>query len=1321
MNGVCMKRILAASSRLFVLVSAFVSVLLVSSGVASAATANEYYVYNGFGPVSSAFQKIALIFSDNSYLVFFTCFAVLAITFGAAAAYARMMGGGNGGYLTWMLPVIFGTMIYLGAFVPKTHIEIYDAVLNQNVSVNGVPVGIVYTATMLNHIERALVDIVNTSAPVGRDYTLTAGGIGIDLLGKTVTNTVRDANASRTMGEFVQKCVMFELTRPGTTLSMQSLLVTTGGATILDAMADAQNPAVYTVDYIADPVGTPDTCTAVYNTLKTYYTSTTNMNQALSSACGAAGIDPTDGAAVARCQGIVSDTASNTFGTTVDAATVVSNATIATITADYLKNSSAQVATELSAATNIAQGGAAEGFTSIFNSISRSAFTAFVIALIPLVALFIPTPLCKNALAMIFGLFVWVIVWNICELVVHHFFMDYYYRTVTSVTNAGFGIQAMLDIPSYTSVTMGTFGKLKAGAAGFATVVTGGILKFGGSEMSHFAARMGQTVSGSQAMMTGTTGRAAALGEHQHKQEQLAMARMSAPWTNQGAIGMDQMATGKAAMMAGRAAQGMGMLNASGGNPALMQDNTTAIGTVDTAQKLGKALNMSPGEAFKSGAVSAETIKGGLMALGANHLTEANQNAYIETMQKTAGNKQYNDMVGEYAKKSGIDMNTESGRKMAFEQFAALNLASNRALMEAFSDRDSAGNMIKGSAVKNYQQFQEMSHGKQRGEMDGAALAFAGAKANGFQGDWRSFYAVQSQMEGTNRFENADTWRDIADKHYGGNAFKMFSDIQKVQNTQAAGNATGMLMQEQEAMKQGVAGVLGKGGYGLDEKTLGMAQEAYRTGGVSAMESVLAKSEWGQQNPSLVGQAAKEAHNAAISGGMHAVSQAGGEMNFLGNKGRAQTFWNTADKEDFAKLTGNALSKDLGANVDAVATMFQQLGMGPREAAAFIRSHDEMKSVAGYQEAEKFAQAHNKGFVDLMRTGSRVFSMSLSDKEAQSWLGKGAKGGQYSVAVGDNGKMVFRDEKSGNQFQRGTFGKDGRDVIHYDREGKEIGRWKHSEYGSTTKSGDFVDIVQKDGTEIQGAGITIKDPKAPGGERFVLTNGSEKQVINRERVEDVKDKDGTSRGSAVVSRKGDKTEGNVAVSADASTKYDASKTSIFGEAIISQQTLSAAASDGSLSGGGVAQGIAIGERAVSVASEKVGQAGTLVTGPRKIASPNGGIEKAERKVEQEARDATRRAETEARDVERRAEQTQREATRDAERRAEQAARDAERRAEQQAREQAAEQARKASEAKTRTSRTLQNQSRTSNLPHSGSRPPVKNVNRGGPSKPRPAR
>jgi len=60
-----------------------------------------------------------------------------------------------------------------------------------------------------------------------------------------------------------------------------------------------------------------------------------------------------------------------------------------------------------------------------------------------------------------------------------------------------------------------------------------------------------------------------------------------------------------------------------------------------------------------------------------------------------------------------------------------------------------------------------------------------------------------------------------------------------------------------------------------------------------------------------------------------------------------------------------------------------------------------------------FAASRNKDFMDLMRFGARSFRLDLSAREAKVW-GLGGKAGTYAVAVGQDGKSVFVDEKSGH-------------------------------------------------------------------------------------------------------------------------------------------------------------------------------------------------------------------------------------------------------------------------------------------------------------------
>jgi conjugal transfer mating pair stabilization protein TraG len=62
----------------------------------------EFYTYGGFDAVSTAFRKLALIFSDNDYKALFFSVIVLGILFGGAAAYFNLLRGAKGGVLAWV-------------------------------------------------------------------------------------------------------------------------------------------------------------------------------------------------------------------------------------------------------------------------------------------------------------------------------------------------------------------------------------------------------------------------------------------------------------------------------------------------------------------------------------------------------------------------------------------------------------------------------------------------------------------------------------------------------------------------------------------------------------------------------------------------------------------------------------------------------------------------------------------------------------------------------------------------------------------------------------------------------------------------------------------------------------------------------------------------------------------------------------------------------------------------------------------------------------------------------------------------------------------
>jgi hypothetical protein len=310
---------------------------------------------------------------------------------------------------------------------------------------------------------------------------------------------------------------------------------------------------------------------------------------------------------------------------------------------------------------------------------------------------------------------------------------------------------------------------------------------------------------------------------------------------------------------------------------------------------------------------------------------------------------------------------------------------------------------------------------------------------------------------------------------------------------------------------------------------------------------------------------------------------------------------------------------------------FAQVGSGlsAREQSALTEGIGALSKIASAQmqqtaSAVMFGGSDPQTMMGQFKSSAGIMSGVLTETGAAALNNKLGKkglfkaGDQVTYGMGADGSVSVA---SGN---RGGYKltKNGQSRELWDNNLKNTGSVDESRKqrfsGSNTVAGDFVDTVDKDGTETKGAGIMVKDPKAPGGQRFVPTNADISQVTTHRAVETVRDKDGNSTGEAVVVRAGDKSGASVAVKADGSTSYDASKTVTIGTNTRSVQTLAGSADDGSLGGGSTAAYIAMGERSLDVAAEKVNVVGSIIGGPRKIASPHGALNRADARAEQEA-------------------------------------------------------------------------------------------------------
>ena len=66
------------------------AIVMLSAAADAHAVDMEYYTYNGFGAVVTAFQKISLIFSDNGYRALFFTVTAFGIFIAGAAAYFQL-------------------------------------------------------------------------------------------------------------------------------------------------------------------------------------------------------------------------------------------------------------------------------------------------------------------------------------------------------------------------------------------------------------------------------------------------------------------------------------------------------------------------------------------------------------------------------------------------------------------------------------------------------------------------------------------------------------------------------------------------------------------------------------------------------------------------------------------------------------------------------------------------------------------------------------------------------------------------------------------------------------------------------------------------------------------------------------------------------------------------------------------------------------------------------------------------------------------------------------------------------------------------------
>ena len=462
--------------------------LLVFSAHSAWALDMEFYTYGGFDLMTQAFNTLALIFSDINYKGILTVFAVYGLLGGGLGFLAALLSGQRQVPLVWAAKVIAGTAIYLALFVPTGNIAIYDATLNKTQTIGGIPNAVVFTAGTLNLVERAIVEICDTAAAPNASYSADAYGIGFNLL-QNMSST-QDVYASMSMERYMKDCVEFEVMRPGGLIGFGDL--TGANTNFLDTLAKAVNPAIYTVYYdSSDTGGTAMTCTDAWAKLLPIYSSPGSYDTALQNTCGTSYLNTTDSVELQACKTLLTNTVNLTTGTSYTYDTILRQEQLSQMLYQtFMGNTTTSAA--LQSDRSITSSGFGAGIAmNQWIPIIKSILTAIAIGLVPFLALLLPTPLIGKALSVLLGFFVYLTVWGIADAVIHMSEISYATNLFGgAIGSNNLGMLAMANIPTLSAKVLAMFGIVRGSGLMIAAVITGMIIKFGGSALAHLAGNL---------------------------------------------------------------------------------------------------------------------------------------------------------------------------------------------------------------------------------------------------------------------------------------------------------------------------------------------------------------------------------------------------------------------------------------------------------------------------------------------------------------------------------------------------------------------------------------------------------------------------------------------------------------------------------------------------------------------------------------------------------------------------------------------------------------------------------------------------------------
>lgn len=439
----------------------------------------DYYVYGGFDVTVNAFMRIALIFNDGQYIVMFFIAAVFGILFGGViSAGQKLLGGGgnDASIINFLILVLIGTALFKALIIPKGTVHIYDPVVNRYQAVGNVPDLIVLAAGITNKAERVLTEIVDNGSAHPRE--LQGQGIGLELMLNAFSGNVLgdEAYILKTMNAYVSDCLPIAETNANYNFDLKTLKSET--TNIKNELAKLRNPSVFTVSYIRTKTGESVSCTEAWDSHLNVALNTANLyDEYVEQVCAKSGFAVSNpalrAAQMGRCKAIIDDAQDLLFDPliTSDYNKFMQDTMISKIIVSNLSDAPGTALRQLANQDIMTTGLASQMVSEDWLPAIKAVVFGVVLGMMPVLALFIVTPLVFKALHIMVGLLLWLALWGITDAIVHGIAMDQVISMSAGVIKKGMSLEALLMLPDHAAKGLAILGKAQSMGVLLATFI----------------------------------------------------------------------------------------------------------------------------------------------------------------------------------------------------------------------------------------------------------------------------------------------------------------------------------------------------------------------------------------------------------------------------------------------------------------------------------------------------------------------------------------------------------------------------------------------------------------------------------------------------------------------------------------------------------------------------------------------------------------------------------------------------------------------------------------------------------------------------------